>query len=167
MLCQDCRKKEATVHLTQIINNDKVTLNLCDECAEKKGFHSPLQGASFPLAEFLSSIMDKGLMKGSTKLKVQRCPKCGVAFSDFGKAGRLGCGNCYRVFKDQLRDLLRKIHGSDMHRGKIPPAYGDVMKPIREEKRLEEELKKAVESENFEMAAQIRDKIKALPRNKG
>jgi protein arginine kinase activator len=167
MLCQDCRKKEATVHLTQIINNEKVTLNFCDECAEKKGFHSPLQGASFPLAEFLSSIMDKGLMKGSTKLKVQRCPKCGVAFSDFGKAGRLGCGNCYRVFKDQLRDLLRKIHGSDMHRGKIPPAYGDVMKPIREEKRLEEELKKAVESENFEMAAQIRDKIKALPRNKG
>lgn len=167
MLCQDCRKKEATVHLTQIINNEKVTLNLCDGCAEKKGFHSPLQGASFPLAEFLSSIMDKELMKGSTKLKVQRCPKCGVAFSDFGKAGRLGCGNCYRVFKDQLRDLLRKIHGSDMHRGKIPPAYGDVMKPIREEKRLEEELKKAVESENFEMAAQIRDKIKALPRNKG
>jgi len=166
MLCQDCSKKEATVHLTQIINNEKMTLNLCDGCAEKRGFHSPLQGASFPLAEILSSIMDKGLFKDSAKLKGQRCPRCGIAFSDFGKAGRLGCGNCYKVYRDQLRDLLRKIHGSDLHRGKIPPAYGDVMKPIREEKRLEEELKKAIESENFEMAAQIRDKIKALSRNK-
>ncbi len=166
MLCQDCGKKEATVHLTQIINNEKITLNLCDACAEKRGFHSPLQGASFPLAEFLSGIIDKGLLKESAKLKGKRCPRCGIAFSDFGKAGRLGCGNCYKIFRDQLRDLLRKIHGSDLHRGKIPPAYGDVMKPIREEKRLEDELKKAIESENFEMAAQIRDKIQALSRSK-
>lgn len=165
MLCQDCGKREATVHLTQIINNEKITLNLCDECAEKKGFHSPLGGSAFPLAEILSSIMDKGVLKDSKELKGQRCPKCGIAFSDFGKAGRLGCGNCYKAFRDQLRILLRKIHGSDLHRGKIPPAYGDVMKPIREEKKLEEELQKAIESENFEMAAQIRDKIKALSRN--
>ncbi len=167
MLCQDCGKKEVVVHLTQIINNEKVTLDLCDECAEKRGFHSPLQGASFPLGEFLASIMDKELLKKSKKDKEERCPVCGIAFSDFGKAGRLGCGKCYKVFRDELRDLLRKIHGSDLHRGKIPPAYGDVMKPIRDEKRLEEELRKAIESENFEMAAEIRDKIKGLARNKG
>ncbi len=162
MLCQDCKKKEATVHLTQIINNKKIELNLCRECAEKRGFHSPLEGASFPLAEFLASILDQSLKKVPTRLKESKCSVCKIGYSDFVKAGRLGCGNCYKVFREELKDLLRKIHGSDQHRGKAPAALEDVMKPIKDQRRLQEQLRKAVESEDFEKAAKLRDKIKAL-----
>jgi protein arginine kinase activator len=162
MKCQDCGKKEATVHLTQVINDDKVVLNLCKECAEKRGFRNPLEGVPFPLAEFLSSMLTQAQMKKQTKEDEVVCSACGLSFSEFAKAGRLGCGNCYVTFKDQLEDLLRKVHGSTHHRGKFPQTKTDVMKPLWEENKLHEELKKAIEQEDFEKAAQIRDQIKAL-----
>jgi len=166
MLCEDCRKKEATVILTHIIDNKKTVLNLCEECAEKRGFHSPLEGTAFPLAEFLASILEQSSTKVPRAVAATKCPGCGMAFGDFSKVGRLGCGNCYKVFREPLKDLLRKIHGSDQHRGKVPFYKEDIMKPIKEERKLQEELKKAIESEDFEMAAQIRDKIKSLDKNK-
>jgi protein arginine kinase activator len=150
--------------MTQIINNEKIDLNLCRECAEKRGFHSPLEGKAFPLAEFLASILDQSLQKVPPELKESKCSVCRIGYSDFVKSGRLGCGNCYKIFRPQLKDLLRKIHGSDVHRGKIPGAGEDVMKPVREQRRLQEQLKKAVEAEDFEKAARIRDRIKALER---
>jgi protein arginine kinase activator len=87
-------------------------------------------------------------------------------FSDFSKTGRLGCGNCYATFRVQFNDLLRKIHGSTQHRGKVPHMPGDVMKPLREERKLHEELKKAIDEEDFEKAAGLRDRIKALSNKK-
>jgi protein arginine kinase activator len=169
MLCDDCKKREATIQLTQIINNEKLTLNLCQKCADKRGFHSPFEGVPFPLAEFLSSMISppgsgkekKSLAKAE---KEARCPVCKLSFSDFAQRGRLGCGSCYKVFRIQLKDLLRKIHGSDRHRGKIPNLPGVEMEYLKKERRLQEELKKAVDDENFEMAAQIRDKIKSISR---
>lgn len=166
MLCQDCNQKESTVHLTQIVNNKKVVLNLCRDCAEKRGFHSPFENMPFPLAEFVTGMVGVGkkpLSKAGRRAgRVKKCPTCGMTFDDFGKIGRLGCGQCYVTFNDGLSDLLRKIHGSCDHRGKIPAGTEDTMKPIREERVLREELKKAVEKENFEEAARLRDKIKEL-----
>ncbi len=162
MLCQDCGKREATVHLTQVINDEKVELHLCRECAEKRRFHTPFEGVPFPLAEFLAGMLDQSLIKKPGKASDKKCPTCGMYFSDFSKTGRLGCGNCYAVFKSQLNDLLRKIHGSTQHQGKVPFTPGDVMKPLREERKLQEQLKKAVEEEDFEKAAKLRDRIKAL-----
>jgi protein arginine kinase activator len=162
MQCQDCGKKEATVHLTQVINDQKVVLNLCEECADKRGFHNPLEGVPFPLAEFLASMLSQAQMKKPAKEADVVCSACGLGFSEFTKAGRLGCGNCYVTFKEQLDDLLRKVHGSTQHRGKFPRTKRDVMKPLWEENKLQEELKKAIEQEDFERAAQIRDQIKAL-----
>jgi protein arginine kinase activator len=166
MLCQDCGKNEATVHLTQVINDEKVELHLCRECAEKRRFHTPFEGVPFPLAEFLASMLDQSLIKRPSKVSDKKCPTCGMGFSDFSKTGRLGCGTCYFTFKSQLNDLLRKIHGSTQHQGKVPFTPGDVMKPLREERKLQEELKKAIQEENFEEAAQLRDKLKTLSAKK-
>jgi protein arginine kinase activator len=162
MLCQDCGKKKATVHLTQVINNKKVVLNLCEECAEKRGFRNPLEGVPFPLAEFLSSMLSQAQMKKPGKEAETACSGCGMSFSDFAKIGRLGCGNCYFTFRSQLNDLLRKVHGNTQHRGKFPRTTRGVMKPLWEENKLQAELKKAIEQEDFERAAQIRDQIRAL-----
>ncbi len=166
MLCQDCGKREATVHLTQVINNKKVVLNLCQECAEKRGFRNPLEGVPFPLAEFLASMLTQVQMQKTDKGTEVVCSTCGMSFSDFTKIGRLGCGNCYLAFKNQLKDLLRKVHGSTQHRGKFPHTTKDVMKPLWEENKLHEELRKAIEDEDFEKAAQIRDRIKSLSAQK-
>jgi len=162
MLCHDCGKKEATVHLTQVVNEEKVELHLCRECADKRRFHTPFEGVPFPLAEFLASMLDQSLVKKPSKTSRARCPTCGMHFSDFSKSGRLGCGNCYTTFKSQLNDLLRKIHGSTQHQGRVPLTQSDVMKPLREESKLQEELKKAIREEDFEQAAELRDRIKAL-----
>ncbi|OGC89539.1 MAG: hypothetical protein A2W25_14320 [candidate division Zixibacteria bacterium RBG_16_53_22] len=168
MLCQDCNQNESTVHLTQIINNKKLMLNLCKDCAEKRGFHSPFEHMPFPLAELVTGMV--GTVKGSSASKgtkrapkVRRCPACGMSFEDFGKTGRLGCGGCYDAFRNEMAELLRKVHGSPKHRGKGSMEPSELMKPVKEERRLRDELKKAVADEDFEKAANIRDQIRALP----
>jgi len=162
MLCQDCKKHEATVHLTQIANNEKKVLSLCKKCAAKKGFHSPLDNVPFPLSEILSGFIQHEITadRGSSENLV--CPGCGLSFDEFIKQGRFGCGDCYRTFRSKLEPIMRKIHGSSLHKGKLPASDSDDILPIKEEERLEAELKKAVEAEDFERAADLRDKLQAI-----
>jgi len=170
MLCQDCQKEESTVHLTQIVNNKKVVLNLCKGCAENRGFHSPFENMPFPLAEFVTGMMGVGKKSGKSKTgkafkTVSQCASCGLSVEDVGKFCRFGCGKCYTAFSEQLIDLLRKIHGSNEHRGKFPVGSADSMLPIKEERKLRDELKIAIEYEDFEKAAVLRDQINELSQN--
>lgn len=170
MLCQDCRKREAQVHLTQIINQEKTSLSLCKECASKRGFHSPLENVPFPLAEILAGITS-GLPVVSTKKGIDSltCTGCGMTFEEFTRLGRFGCGDCYRTFRNRIEPIMRKIHGNSLHRGSGPdrPAAvgiptGTSLIPVQEEERLETELRKAIEGEDFERAAELRDKLKTV-----
>ena len=166
MICQDCNQSESTVHLTQIVNNKKLILNLCKDCAEKRGFHSPFEHMPFPLAELVNGMVGSptpaaktGNKKGQ---KVKKCQSCGMTFDDFSKVGRLGCGKCYEAFRPELTDLLRKIHGSHLHRGKVTSTITEAAAPLKEERRLRDELKKAIDNEEFEKAAALRDQLRAL-----
>jgi len=168
MKCQDCENRESSVKVTQIINNEKVVLNLCKECAATRGFHSPLDNTPFPLANFLSSMMTaETSSKGAKSMTVPdlTCSFCGLTFSEFSRLGRFGCGQCYKTFRDRLQPLLRKIHGSSLHRGKLPPMLSEEATVIREHERLQEELERAIQSEDFERAADLRDKLKSLEEN--
>lgn len=168
MLCQDCKKREAQVHLTQIVNNEKQSLSLCKNCAAARGFHSPLDNVPFPLAEILSGLA--ATVPAAAKAGDQEtitCESCGLTFEAFTRQGRFGCGECYKAFRGRLEPIMRKIHGASLHRGRIPEAReGEAEEPeaisVREEERLEAELKKAVESEDFERAVELRDKLKTL-----
>ncbi|MFQ6007668.1 MAG: UvrB/UvrC motif-containing protein [Candidatus Zixiibacteriota bacterium] len=168
MRCQDCKKREAQVHLTQITNNVKTTLHLCKECAAARGFHSPLDSVPFPLADILSGLAADTHTSGKEKVKDNiTCQKCGLSFEAFTRQGRFGCGDCYRTFRHRLEPIMRKIHGASLHRGRTPQfeavaSKGSQLIPVKEEERLEEELKKAIEMEDFERAAEIRDKLKTL-----
>jgi protein arginine kinase activator len=161
MLCQDCKKSEANVHFTQVVGNKKITLNLCRECAEKRGFHPPLENSPFPLKEFISGMIEEPRKKKELYPELA-CPQCQMGFADFSKRGKIGCGKCYETFRPQLRDLLRKIHGTSEHKGKTPQTRTEELIPLREERRLRGELKQAIQDENFESAAKIRDQIKGL-----
>ncbi len=171
MVCQDCRKREAQVHLTQILNNEKIGLSLCKECAAARGFHSPLDNIPFPLAEILSGLAKSSAGAGKSEpMESLVCPVCKVSFEEFTRLGRFGCGNCYRTFRPRLEGIMRKIHGASLHRGKNPrveesSAGPSAVVPVREEERLEFELKKAIEAEDFERAAELRDKLKSVKEN--
>jgi protein arginine kinase activator len=165
MKCHDCGEREGKVHLTQIVNNEKVVLHLCKECAAKRGFHSPLDNIPFPLANFLAGMMTKdepGKPPEAEPGPDLTCPNCGLTFDDFSRLGRFGCGECYKTFRERLQGLLRKIHGSSLHRGKLPPMLSEEGTVIREQERLEDELKRAIDDEDFERAADLRDKLKSL-----
>ncbi len=168
MMCHDCGKREAKKRFTQIINNEKTVLELCNECAEARGFHSPLSADSFPLAEILSNLSKSITTSGKAEsLPSLVCPTCKLSYDEFTRVWRFGCGDCYRTFRPRLESIMRKIHGASLHRGKNPSVQttgGNIaaVLPIKEEERLENELKKAIEAEDFERAAEIRDKLKSI-----
>ena len=171
MLCQDCKKREAHVHMTQIVNNDKTTLSLCKECAAARGFHSPLDNMPFPLADILAGLSEeiKGTFKTESDEKIT-CSGCGLTFEQFTEQGRFGCGECYNAFRSRLEHIMRKIHGASLHRGSLPNfvTVNDETDPsskpisVKEEERLETELTKAIDAEDFERAAELRDKLKTV-----
>jgi protein arginine kinase activator len=90
------------------------------------------------------------------------CPNCGLTFEAFSRQGRFGCGQCYSAFRPRLDMIMRKLHGSSLHKGKLPVLDEDHKQSIKEEERLELELKKAIDTEDFERAADLRDKLKTI-----
>jgi protein arginine kinase activator len=122
----------------------------------------------FPLAEILSGLAADLPSVRETEVKEEiTCPGCGLTFGAFTRQGRFGCGECYKAFRPRLEPIMRKIHGASMHRGKTPTVEAiegesPVAVSVREEERLEQELHKAIESEDFERAAEIRDKLRVL-----
>jgi len=161
MLCDICGKGEATVHLTEIINDKVSKLNLCEECASKKGTEME---EHFGLGELLAGLTEFGKpMNASEKATKLKCHNCGLTYSDFRRVGRLGCSECYNAFQTRLEPLLKRIHGSDHHVGKIPakvPKRGVAVTSKLQELRIR--MNKAIEVENFEEAAKLRDEIRGL-----
>jgi protein arginine kinase activator len=159
MLCDDCGENEAILHLTSIENNQIKSSHLCEQCASEKGLEPGVGTGNVPLTDFLAQ-MGKANDAGSA---AGPCPYCGLKLDDFKKTGRLGCSHCYVTFEPHLRPLLRRLHGGTQHIGKVylPPNPSVAQ---REERLagLRRKLSKAVESEDFERAAQIRDLIKSL-----
>ena len=161
MSCDQCREREAVIHLTQIVNQQVTTLHLCEKCAAEKGVESPGSAVKTPLGSFLAAMG-----KGSEQLQAPRgdtCARCGASFQDFRESGRLGCSECYRTFEAPLRDLLRRLHGSTHHLGeryaeREPAAAANGQKAAE----LREQLRLAVETENFELAAELRDRLRVL-----
>ena len=160
MLCDICGKKKATVHLTEIVDEQMSEMHLCEECAREKSVQMEQQ---FGLADLLAGLSDFGKqVKDYDKVKLE-CPSCGLSYEDFKKFGRLGCSECYIAFKDHLASLLKKIHGSQHHLGKSPTLSSQSEKESVESLNdLRNELQASIQAEDFEKAAELRDKIRSL-----
>ena len=167
MLCEHCKNNQADVHLTKIINNEKIQLNLCEECANEyqrqfaKGFET-----NFSTNQFLTSLFSETSesAREDPRINDEDCPVCGLSYSIFINQGKLGCGYCYEVFQDKLEPVIKRIHGSSTHSGKIPERAGSKVKVKQQIKNLKSTLQKLVAEEKFEEAAEIRDQIKELER---
>lgn len=161
MQCEKCGKNPAVIHLTQIVNHEMSTRHLCDSCAAEMGLDSGTTAGPAPLTDFLAQ-MGKGMGAGSG-VQVGECEFCGLTLTDFKRTGRLGCPHCYAHFDQHLRGLLRKLHGGTQHMGKVylPPDPRETDRTARVAS-LRRSLARAVEAEDFERAAVLRDQIRRV-----
>jgi protein arginine kinase activator len=167
MLCENCKKNEASVHFTQIINGEKKEFNICESCAkEADGFQIAGDmgfGSSFSFLNILSGIMDyMGPSQNISKSQVLTCKNCGTTYNEFKKYGLLGCSECYKNFSPAIIPVIKRVQGNLEHVGKIPKKLGKEIMEKRRLSKLKEELQKAIANEEYEKAAQIRDDIKSL-----
>ena len=161
MVCELCKQSQATVHLTEIVNDQMTELHLCEACANQKGAQVE---SHFGLADLLSGLAEFGKTTETTEeVSTKACPSCGMTYDDFRKVGRLGCADCYVTFKRSLGSLLKRIHGSPIHVGKSPAR---LIKPAKITKsdllEMKRKLERAIENEEFEQAAKLRDQIRRL-----
>jgi len=163
-VCDLCGENPAVVHLTQVVDNQTTTSHLCERCATEKGLYTPSPPPNLPLADFLAKMGGAAPKEGEGDPDSDlSCPFCGLTASAFKELGRLGCPQCYSTFGTSLRGLLRRIHGGTQHVGKVylppDPSTTEV------EKRLEglrKRLQRAIDAEDFERAAELRDEIRTL-----
>jgi protein arginine kinase activator len=154
MKCHHC-ESQATVHLTQIINGQMHKMDLCEACAQEKGVTNP---DNLSIGSLLSEDQSK-VGAGSASMT---CESCGTTHQDFKKGGRLGCEACYHVFRPVLEPLLDGMHAGIKHLGKVPSRTVIKKGEQENEELLRSQLKQAVEEENYEKAAELRDRLKKL-----
>jgi protein arginine kinase activator len=164
MMCDNCKEREAEIQLVKVEHDAKVTLHLCKQCAQQKGVETGDSILKSPLGGFIQAMGKAGTSVLPTPADGLRCAACGSTLKDFRESGRLGCAQCYESFATHLRDLLRRLHGSSQHVGEryAQPGSGGEADPRRELLELKEQLRRAVDMENFELAAELRDRIRVL-----
>lgn len=164
MLCEKCHQKQATVHMQQIINGTKTEMHLCQDCSTN--MDSPISiEALFNglLGSFLSMAPDKQSNHNTHSARYEPCPTCGMTYGDFQNAGgKFGCANCYRAFSRELESIFKNVQASSKHEGKFPQKSGREMFQKREAERLRILMREAIEGENFEEAARLRDEVRIL-----
>jgi protein arginine kinase activator len=161
MVCDDCRENDAVVQLTAIKDNVVVQLHLCERCAAERGVETTVNTLpKHPLGEFLNQVQQQVL---ATPADSGKCSFCGSTMADFRASGRWGCARCYTQFESGIRELLRRVHGHSRHIGRNYQApQGEEMEKSAVLTELRERLRRAIESEQFEQAADIRDRIRGM-----
>lgn len=160
MLCDNCGERDATVHLTTIVNNEVKQQHLCERCAAERGVETTVAVPKHPLGAFLQAVQEQAVTPGAES---GRCTFCGATMNDFRTTGRWGCARCYTAFEPNMRELLRRVHGNSRHGGhsyQPPQPELDAQATILGE--LKERLRRAIETEQFELAADLRDRIRVM-----
>ena len=156
MLCDNCGKEPAKIHYKEIKDNQVTEFHLCEKCASEKGIQIYHKEQPFSIPNIMTEMAEE---VGSDMAK---CDGCGLTYREFRDSGRLGCSGCYDAFKEQLKPLLRRIHGSNVHIGKSPRMSQGVFEKRREIENLKADLARSIDCEDFEKAAEIRDRIREL-----
>ncbi len=162
MLCEHCRERQANVHITQVVNDKRVELNLCEICYQKEaGKFNLLVQPDFNFHNILAGFLQPEQQEEKSEPAAGGvCRNCGLTYSDFSKAGQLGCSECYEHFAGDLEPLLRRIHGDTAHVGKVPRRTGGLVRVRKEVSTLRMRLQDAIAREAYEEAARLRDEIR-------
>ena len=168
MICQSCNENKATTIVKAVVNGQLRELNLCEHCAHEYGYNAIFGGIG--IGDFLSGIF----VNQAPRKLVNRCEKCGASFEEIARTGKIGCADCYTQFKEQLAPMIHRIHGAAVHKGKrlggsalrIMDTENKIV-PVKESAVEEKnrKLKAAIENQDFELAAKLRDEIKEMREN--
>ena len=141
MLCQNCQRADATTHLKRITNGEYTEIHLCSECAAALGVTDVFPGFGSAFGDLLGAF----------------------TFDDIARTGKPGCPNCYRVFGEKLKPSLQKLHcRAAVHMGKVPNGASEETRREHRLSQLKEQLNAAIDEQNFEKAAQLRDELRRL-----
>jgi protein arginine kinase activator len=160
MLCDSCRERDAVVNLTTIENNAVHQLHLCEKCAADRGVETTVAKPKHPLGEFLQAVHQQAAAPGTEALQ---CSFCNSTMADFRDTGRWGCARCYTNFEAGIRELLRRVQGNHRHVGRsYRPPMSEQLERGAVLGELKERLRRAIEGEQFEVAADLRDRIRVI-----
>ena len=166
MICQICKKNQATIHMTQQKKDRVVKVHMCRQCAEDKGLDY-LEKSNFAMGNLISGLFASPAEGAQKERKTFACPNCGTSYDDFKEIARLGCSECYGFFEAQLLPVLRNLHIKTQHLGKFPASRGAYADDIKRIALLQEELERVVREECYERAAEIRDEIREIEGKRG
>lgn len=160
MVCDQCKERDAVVHLTQIVAAAVAQVHLCERCAAERGIETTVAEPKHPLGDFLQAVQQQAAQLPGD---LARCAYCGTSLRDFRASGRLGCAHCYGAFEQSLRELLRRVHGATRHEGwRYEAQDGDLLERRAQLESLRVRLERAIAEEAFESAAALRDEIRGL-----
>ncbi len=172
MECQECNENVATLHFAKVINGEKTEIHVCEKCAKEKGYVNNEEEA-YSLHDLLSGLFNfdsasypNQAAMDTYRKKQLKCEKCGMTYQDFTRIGKFGCASCYDTFSKHLNPIFRRVHsGNTKHDGKVPKRTSSALYQKKKVDQLKEKLKAHIEKEEFEEAAMVRDKIKAIEKS--
>lgn len=163
MLCEKCKKREATVHISSTVNGIKSEQRLCAECAEKENGYSFF---SLGADNLFSGFFGDSVFGTPSVSEQKRCTFCGQTKRELAKSGRAGCAKCYEVFGDELERMIHGIHGSARYNGTLPGKHAESAEKRKKIDELKKQQQIAIAEQNYERAAVLRDEIRALEEEK-
>jgi len=168
MLCEKCKTKPANVHIEKNVNGNKTFLNLCQDCSGSIGAVASLDALfggqiAHKLTPFVSmkSSVSPGRQQ-EMQHNYEPCVTCGMSYPVFKSTGRFGCENCYRAFSEEFNAIIKRVQASNKHEGKHPKKHSLDIMQTKDVAQLRALMSEAIQNENFEEAARLRDEIRKL-----
>ncbi len=162
MLCENCHKNQASIHVTEVVQQDEgqgiEERHLCEICAQTVGLpHSPSVKSPADIWKLLQISAQQKRKDGRPG-----CPGCGLTVEEFRRHGRMGCAKCYETFEQPVRELLERVHGASEHVGRVPGLSDEDLDRLHSLAELRSSLDVAIRAEAYEEAARLRDRITEL-----
>ena len=165
MMCDECGLNPATIHIATIIGGNKKDENLCKDCWQKR--NAAMMGG-LQMGELLAKLLGAKPEQNEQKTPEPEealelyCDACGMSWNEFRKTGRVGCAHCYAVFGEHMEKTIAPEKGQARHTGKAPAHLAEEMTMQRQMEALKKQMEEAVQREDFELAATLRDSIRAI-----